>query len=164
MINREALWRRVNRISVYNLRLRVAQQPAVTKELYDTQMKSEEPTRRQNDSDKQRKKSISSQDTAVESDFISEDLSRAESDVPKKVPPTQCLFCNLESPTLDANIDHMSSLHGLFIPSPGQLSDTESFLGYLAIIIFEYKECLYCSLEKGTVDGVQAHMRDKGHC
>jgi pre-60S factor REI1 len=40
----------------------------------------------------------------------------------------------------------------------------ESFLGYLAIIIFEYNECLYCSLQKGTVDGVQTHMRDKGHC
>jgi pre-60S factor REI1 len=40
----------------------------------------------------------------------------------------------------------------------------EAFLGYLAIIIFEYNECLYCSLEKGTVDGVQTHMRDKGHC
>jgi pre-60S factor REI1 len=40
----------------------------------------------------------------------------------------------------------------------------ESFLGYLAILIFEYNECLYCSLKKGTVDGVQTHMRDKGHC
>ena len=58
----------------------------------------------------------------------------------------------------------MSSLHGLFIPSPDQLSDMESFLGYLAIIIFEYNECLYCGLGKGTVDGVQTHMRDKGHC
>lgn len=58
----------------------------------------------------------------------------------------------------------MSSLHGLFIPSPDQLSDMESFLGYLAVVIFDYTECLYCSLEKGTVDGVQTHMRDKGHC
>jgi pre-60S factor REI1 len=58
----------------------------------------------------------------------------------------------------------MSSVHGLFIPSPDQLSDMESFLGYLAIIIFEYNECLYCGLEKGSVDGVQTHMRDKGHC
>jgi len=58
----------------------------------------------------------------------------------------------------------MSSVHGLFIPSPDQLSDMESFLGYLATIIFKYKECLYCGLEKATVDGVQTHMRDKGHC
>jgi pre-60S factor REI1 len=40
----------------------------------------------------------------------------------------------------------------------------ESFLGYLAVIVFEYNECLYCGLGKGTVDGVQTHMRDKGHC
>jgi pre-60S factor REI1 len=58
----------------------------------------------------------------------------------------------------------MSSLHGLFIPSPNELSDLETFLGYLATIIFEYNECLYCGLERGTVDGVQTHMRDKGHC
>lgn len=58
----------------------------------------------------------------------------------------------------------MYSTHGLFIPSPGEVSDMESFLGYLAMIIFEYKECLYCNSEKGTVEGVQTHMRDKGHC
>lgn len=57
----------------------------------------------------------------------------------------------------------MSSQHGLFIPSPERL-DMESFLGYLAVIVFSYNECLYCHLEKGTVDGVQTHMRDKGHC
>ena len=58
----------------------------------------------------------------------------------------------------------MSTQHGLFIPSPDQLSDMESFLGYLATIVFEYNECFYCGLTRGTLDGVQTHMRDKGHC
>ncbi|KAF2809783.1 uncharacterized protein BDZ99DRAFT_509215 [Mytilinidion resinicola] len=149
---------------ISNLRRRVAKLPALSEEQYDTQVKSQEIIHRRKDSDEQGKKQISSYDTEVESDSISQDIPDAEHEISEKVPPTQCLFCNLDSPTLDANINHMSSLHGLFIPSPNQVSDMESFLGYLATIIFEYNECLYCSLAKGTVDGVQTHMRDKGHC
>lgn len=162
--NRETLRCRTNSDSIYNLRRRVAGEPALSEEQYDTQAKSQETIPRQKDSDEQGKKRISSNDAEVESDPISEDISEAEYEISEKVPPTQCLFCNLDSSTLNANIDHMSSLHSLFIPSPDQLSDMESFLRYLAIIIFEYNECLYCGLEKGTVDGVQTHMRDKGHC
>jgi len=135
----------------------------MSEEEYETQAKSQEITHRQKDNDEQGEKR-NSYDTEVESDSIPEDIPEAEYEISQKVPPTQCLFCNLDSSTLDANIDHMSSVHGLFIPSLDQLSDMESFLGYLAIIIFEYNECLYCGLEKGSVDGVQTHMRDKGHC
>jgi pre-60S factor REI1 len=86
-------------------------------------------------------------------------------DTPHEIPPpTRCLFCSLVSQDLEANIEHMSSQHGLFIPSPDRISDLESFLDYLGIIVFEYNECLYCGLEKSTVDAVQTHMRDKGHC
>jgi pre-60S factor REI1 len=162
--NREALWCGANGGSVYNLRRRVAELPALSEEQFDTQAKSQEIIHRQKDSEEQGKKRIPSYDAEVESDSISEDIPEAEYEISEKVPPTQCLFCNLDSPTLHANVDHMSSLHGLFIPSPEQLLDMESFLGYLATIIFEYNECLYCSLQKGTVDGVQTHMRDKGHC
>jgi pre-60S factor REI1 len=162
--NRVALWCGANCGSVNNIRRRVAELPALSEEQYDTEAKSQEIIHRQKDGDEQGKKRISSYDAEVESDSSSEDIPEAEYEISEKVPPTQCLFCNLDSPTLNANIDHMSSLHGLFIPSPDQLLDMESFLGFLAIIIFEYNECLYCSLQKGTVDGVQTHMRDKGHC
>lgn len=161
---REALWCGANSASVHNLRRRVAGLPALSEEQYLTQTEGQEIVHRVKDSDERRKKPIFSHDAEVEADSIPEDVLETEYKISEKVPPTQCLFCNLDSPTLHANIDHMSSLHGLFIPLPNQLSDMESFLGYLAIIIFEYNECLYCGLEKGTVDGVQTHMRDKGHC
>jgi pre-60S factor REI1 len=140
--------------SVHNLRRRVAELPALSEEQYDTHAKGQEIIRPQALSDEEE----------PEQRQISANMPKAECRIPEKIPPTQCLFCNVESPTLDANVDHMSSLHGLFIPSPDQLSDMEAFLGYLAIVIFEYNECLYCGLEKSTVDGVQTHMRDKGHC
>ncbi|KAH7399650.1 C2H2 type zinc-finger-domain-containing protein [Pyrenochaeta sp. MPI-SDFR-AT-0127] len=149
---------------IHNLRRRVAELPALSEEEYDTQAKSQEIIHPQKSRDEQRKRLSSSDDAEVESEANLETTHEAELKSSEKVPSTQCLFCNLDSLTLNANVDHMSSLHGLFIPSPDQLSDMESFLGYLATIIFEYNECLYCGLEKGTVDGVQTHMRDKGHC
>jgi pre-60S factor REI1 len=39
-----------------------------------------------------------------------------------------------------------------------------SFLGYLATIVLDYNECLYCGVEKSSLNSVQTHMRDKGHC
>jgi pre-60S factor REI1 len=162
--NRNIILCEANGDSVYNLRRRVAELPALSEEEYDILAKGQEIIPRQKVSVEQWKKRISSDDGEVESDPISEDIPEAEDEIFETIPPTQCLFCNLDSPTLDANVEHMSSQHGLFIPSPDQLSDMESFLGYLAIIIFENNECLYCGLGKGTVDGVQTHMRDKGHC
>jgi pre-60S factor REI1 len=55
----------------------------------------------------------------------------------------------------------MSTAHGLFIPPS---CDILSFLGSLATLVFEYTECIYCGTSKGSVEGVQTHMRDKGHC
>jgi pre-60S factor REI1 len=57
----------------------------------------------------------------------------------------------------------MSTSHGLFIPD-SHISDIPSLLAYLAILVYEYHECVYCGTWKGSVESVQTHMRDKGHC
>ena len=77
---------------------------------------------------------------------------------------SKCLFCNLDSPTLEINLDHMDRGHGLFIPDQDYLNDIESLLGYLYNIISDFQTCLYCGSTKSTVEAVQQHMRDKGHC
>jgi pre-60S factor REI1 len=141
--------------------------PALLEDQYDTQVKPQETVHRPKGNDEQWKKTIIRNDNAAEYASVSGDISEVElesSKNPRKIPPTQCLFCDSQSSSLNANIDHMSSRHGLFIPSPDRLSDLESFFSYLATIIFSYNECLFCSLEKSTVEGVQTHMRDKGHC
>lgn len=142
----------------------MAGMPTLSQEEYDIHTQSQERIHPHKDSNEQRRTQTASADAEAEPDSISEETCEAENETSQKVPSTQCLFCNLDSPTLNTNIDHMSSTHGLFIPSLDRLSDLESFLGYLATIVFQYNECLYCSLAKGTVDGVQTHMRDKGHC
>ena len=78
--------------------------------------------------------------------------------------PLQCLFCSLESPTMDENVQHMFKMHGMFIPDQDDLDDAEGLLTYLFSIISEFHECLYCGKTKETVEAIRSHMIDKGHC
>lgn len=80
------------------------------------------------------------------------------------VPLNRCLFCNYESPSLKLNVLHMSRFHGMFIPERSYLTDLEGLINYLYVKITELHECLYCGKIKSTTNGVQTHMRDKGHC
>lgn len=78
--------------------------------------------------------------------------------------PRQCLFCNIESPSIDSNTTHMSHAHSFFIPNAANLIDLESLLSYLFTIISVFHECLFCGTSKSTRFAVQDHMRGKGHC
>lgn len=77
---------------------------------------------------------------------------------------TKCFFCNYESPNVKLSVAHMTRIHGLFIPEQRYLTDPEGLLTYLQAKIYENHECLWCHKLKGSADGVQTHMRDKGHC
>ena len=78
--------------------------------------------------------------------------------------PQQCLFCNYVSPTIDLNLNHMSKQHGFFIPEREYLVDLTGFLNYLSETIAVLHQCLYCHKTVHTSNGVQTHMRDRGHC
>ena len=84
--------------------------------------------------------------------------------IPSAVPISRCLFCNYNSPTWKLSVMHMSKIHGLFIPENTFLTDLEGLLTYLSAKVHQNHECLFCHKLKGTTDGVQTHMRDKGHC
>ena len=78
--------------------------------------------------------------------------------------PLQCLFCNVESASMDSNLTHMSHAHSFFIPDAEYLVDMESLLSYLFAVVSVFHECLFCGSSKTTKFGVQDHMRGKGHC
>ncbi len=78
--------------------------------------------------------------------------------------PLQCLFCNVESASMDSNLTHMSHAHSFFIPDAEYLIDMESLLSYLFAVVSLFHECLFCGSSKTTKFGVQDHMRGKGHC
>lgn len=80
------------------------------------------------------------------------------------IPLNRCLFCNYDSPNLKLSVMHMSKYHGMFIPEQNYLIDLEGLITWLHSKIFELHECLYCHKFKGSAEGIQTHMRDKGHC
>ena len=81
-----------------------------------------------------------------------------------KIPLSRCLFCNYDSPNSKLSADHMTRIHGLFIPEKDYLIDMDELLRYLQLKIQENFECLFCHKVKHDIEGVQTHMRDKGHC
>lgn len=85
----------------------------------------------------------------------------------KQLELTDCLFCKESSPTLKANMRHMSSVHGFFIPDLDYLEDLEGLLKYLGEKISVGWTCLTCN-GKGkafhSMEAVQDHMRTMGHC
>jgi pre-60S factor REI1 len=84
------------------------------------------------------------------------------------VSPHRCLFCHqkfgINDEGLKHNLEHMSTVHGLFIPDIAMVSHLESFLSYLCTIVREWHECLYCGVTRECTVAIQSHMRDRGHC
>ncbi|MCJ1384956.1 hypothetical protein MMC17_008074 [Xylographa soralifera] len=77
---------------------------------------------------------------------------------------TSCLFCSLLSPSTELSLEHMYKSHGMFVPDQDNLSNAEGLIIYLTNIVYESLSCLYCGMTKSTIDGLQQHMIDKGHC
>lgn len=84
--------------------------------------------------------------------------------VPENSPVSRCLFCNYDSPSVKLSVQHMTKIHGLFIPEQTYLVDLEGLVSYLQAKIHENHECIACHKLKNTALAVQTHMRDKGHC
>ena len=80
------------------------------------------------------------------------------------LPMNRCMFCNYDSPTFKLSVMHMSKFHRLFIPEQPYLVDLEGLIRYLYGKINQFYECLYCHKMKDSIQGIQTHMRDKGHC
>jgi len=83
------------------------------------------------------------------------------------VPVTDCIFCSHHSANLDNNMRHMTEAHSFFLPDPEFLTDLEGLIEYLGAKVGQGHMCLWCN-ERGrsfaSLDSVQKHMLDKGHC
>ncbi|KAF8325203.1 C2H2 type zinc-finger-domain-containing protein [Cantharellus anzutake] len=81
---------------------------------------------------------------------------------------TSCIFCTAPKfPSLEANLQHMSFVHGLFIPDAEYLVDLPGLITYLGEKVAVGNVCLYCN-SKGrefrSIESVREHMNVKGHC
>jgi len=78
-----------------------------------------------------------------------------------------CLFCSHHSSNLEKNLSHMTVSHSFFLPDPEFIINLEGLMCYLGAKVGQGKMCLWCD-DKGkrfsSVQDVQRHMQDKGHC
>ncbi|KAF5679253.1 transcription factor [Fusarium heterosporum] len=79
--------------------------------------------------------------------------------------PKKCIICAHSDESFEDNLQHMEVAHCLRVPHKEHLvTDLETLIWYLYFIISTYHECIYCGTRSRTVEGIQQHMVDKGHC
>ena len=99
--------------------------------------------------------------TAIER-IIKEKMSHA-----KPLAIEDCLFCTHSSDSFETNLKHMTEIHSFFIPDVEYLVDVRGLIRYLGEKVGLGHMCLYCNgkgRELHSIEAVQKHMRDKGHC
>ncbi|KAH3671122.1 hypothetical protein OGAPHI_000833 [Ogataea philodendri] len=77
---------------------------------------------------------------------------------------TNCFYCGAVYDDEEANVAHMSSYHGLFIPEKEYLTDLSGLLQYLGDTLILHKECLRCGFVGKNTESIRQHIRSKGHC
>lgn len=137
---------------VYNLKRKIASLPSISLDIFKDQIEKAKP-----ESPKRKGEEKAEETPAIE-----------ESDEEDVGSPRQCLFCpqkfDDDSNEFESTLEHMYTVHGLFIPDPSMISDLESFLGYLATGVRVWHECLYCGTTRNSTQAIQSHMRDSSHC
>lgn len=103
---------------------------------------------------------------AVQKDDQEEVLIESEGE-PEALDIAECLFCPHESGDMEQSLNHMSKVHGFFIPELEYVADIKGLIEYLCEKVGVGYVCLYCN-ERGkafnSVESVQQHMVDKCHC
>uniref|UniRef100_A0A093VQV7 Cytoplasmic 60S subunit biogenesis factor REI1 like n=1 Tax=Talaromyces marneffei PM1 TaxID=1077442 RepID=A0A093VQV7_TALMA len=103
--------------------------------------------------------------TAIqEADNEDEDMGEDGEDKVEEYSSTKCLFCLEDATDVQANVDHMFKVHGMFVPEKDYLADIDGLISYLHAKVNENHECLLCHAIRTTAAGIRTHMRDKSHC
>ncbi|KAF2835098.1 hypothetical protein M501DRAFT_1061077 [Patellaria atrata CBS 101060] len=146
---------------VYNLRRRIASLPPISASNYAESVATSLVSSKQEPSDAPFSSAIvipaTEKKPADESDDF-QDLIDEQAQI------NRCLFCPRNSDSMETNLEHMSSEHGLYIPEMEHLSSLETIIRYLRTVIIEYNECLYCGMTRHSPESIRRHMLDKGHC
>jgi pre-60S factor REI1 len=79
------------------------------------------------------------------------------------IPITTCFYCGKNNIEIEANIKHMFSKHGLYLPERSFLHDVLGLLTYISEIISDY-ECLVCQFQGKNLTSIRQHTTSKGHC
>eukprot|EP01029_Cantina_marsupialis_P029818 TRINITY_DN782277_c0_g1_i1.p1 TRINITY_DN782277_c0_g1~~TRINITY_DN782277_c0_g1_i1.p1 ORF type:complete len:359 (-),score=101.84 TRINITY_DN782277_c0_g1_i1:323-1399(-) len=83
---------------------------------------------------------------------------------PERIPIERCLFCSKVCENIEENLAHMHHEHSFHIPDTQFLEDLEGLITYLGEKEGLGLMCLYCEKTFRSLEAVQAHMCDVGHC
>ena len=147
--------------SVYNLKRRMASLPPISADTYAENVATSLVSSKEESLDTASSSAVvrpSPEEERAEESGEFEDLIDEQAQI------NCCLFCTKDSDSLETNLEHMFSEHGLYIPEIEHLSSLETIVGYLRTVITKYNECLYCGMIKQSAEGIRRHMLDKGHC
>ncbi|EEB08539.1 ribosome biogenesis protein [Schizosaccharomyces japonicus yFS275] len=98
--------------------------------------------------------------TDVSAEALEAELQRRLSE---KIGLNDCLFCTSSFASASACRQHMKISHSLFIPEREFLVDEEGLFNYLAEKVSVHHMCLTCGREMKNLEGIRAHMQQKGH-
>eukprot|EP00042_Codosiga_hollandica_P029627 m.165449 g.165449 ORF g.165449 m.165449 type:complete len:393 (-) comp53120_c0_seq3:196-1374(-) len=79
---------------------------------------------------------------------------------------TNCIFCPIESESLEANVEHMTVVHSFFVPEIEYLQDLSGLIAYLQEKVGDFHMCLRCNgrgRKFHSLTSVRQHMLEKGH-
>lgn len=85
-------------------------------------------------------------------------------DLEELLPATCCVFCGLNNHETEANVRHMFSKHGLYIPERLYLVDLEGLLSYICDFVVAENVCMVCGFEGKNLESIRQHLHSKGHC
>jgi len=75
----------------------------------------------------------------------------------------ECFFCGHRAASVEANLAHMGSVHGFFVPDLEYLHDMKGLLEYLGQKVGIGNVCLYCDKMFNSAEAVMAHMVSLRH-
>ena len=138
--------------------------PVLGKQTFGRPSESKAPTK----NDSARHKSSEEKDSSAGKAclYYDEGVSDDSNGEPEALETDECLFCPLVSDDMEANLKHMSSAHGFFIPDLDYLVDLKGLVEYLCEVVGMQRQCLYCHTARVfySVEAIQHHMVDKAHC
>eukprot|EP00168_Porphyra_purpurea_P013363 TRINITY_DN3672_c0_g1_i4.p1 TRINITY_DN3672_c0_g1~~TRINITY_DN3672_c0_g1_i4.p1 ORF type:complete len:432 (+),score=105.47 TRINITY_DN3672_c0_g1_i4:285-1580(+) len=102
-------------------------------------------------------------DANVEEDEDEMELEARLEDGGTPFPPSTCVFDGKACASVEANLAHMASAHGFFMPYVEHLVDAPGLLSYLGEKVGLGYACVACDRPFTSVEAVQRHMVDKAH-
>lgn len=97
-----------------------------------------------------------------EEDYSSSDMDSIEP--VDMVSIDHCFFCDVDNKDVDDNVQHMSSMHGFYIPERSFLVDLPGLLTYLSEVLTVKRTCMVCGYQRDSLLGLRQHALTKGHC